>query len=261
MLAGAFVFVTVLILLRDRGEGPIYKNRHLSEWVEARGHFFAPPADIYFDSEAAIQEAGTNAFPYLLKWIQHEDSKDRFRWLLPFRKVLPERLFFRLGMSRASVRAYGAAQAIGLLSSNVPPEVALELANLLDKAKPQTANRAALALRSLGPRGADYLLLVLQKPDHQSKFIAAAYLYQMSRLGELAIPPKRILPVLIEYSGDTNGATAANNFLSDMNVTPNQYVSTLANLLADSDVEVRTAATNALRKIAPEALTNAPANK
>jgi hypothetical protein len=257
--------VASFVALRNPGEGPIYKGRHLSEWVGVQGRaIYSGSSSDYDDSAAAIREAGTNAFPLLLKWMQHEDSNLRHWLIRPFRRSLSERQFFNLIMGPAVARAEGAAEGIRVLRANTPPEVVLELAVMLNNfQKPQTASRAARALGSLGSRGKEPLLLVLQQPQHPARFFAVVSLHQLHGHQELNPPPKILLPALIEFTTQTNVALTgvpafARNFLSELNVTPDQYVSALTNLLSDPDVTVRAATTNALRRIAPEALTNAP---
>lgn len=259
IVAGLFAAIA-LITWFTRSNEPTYNGRHLSEWVQVHGRAINTGSyGDYFDSEAAIREAGTNAFPLLLKWIQLEYSNRRHKLPRPLRQF-----YYRI-MGPAEARAEGAAEAFRVLRTNTPPEVLLELTAMLNNSQmPQTASRAARALGNLGSQGEEPLVLALQQPHHPARFFAMTSLYQLNQNKELNLPPKLLLPTLIEFTTQTNGPLTggpawASKFLSDLNVTPDQYVSALTNLLADPDATVRTAATNALMQIAPEALTNAPA--
>src|SRR5580765_1343386 len=96
---------------RDSAE-PVYKGRKLSEWVME----LPPEPTTYGRSEAevALREIGTNALPYLLKWISYEPAPWRLKIYEIAGKVLtrgPNVLFQDRKMLRAScvVRAFGTA--------------------------------------------------------------------------------------------------------------------------------------------------------
>jgi hypothetical protein len=257
--------VMMFIASRPPGEGPVYKGRHLSEWVEVQGRrpSGSGSSKDYFGSLEAISEAGTNAFPFLLKWIQHEDKDYRYKALKPFQSLISERKFEDLVLSPAEARAGGSTTALVLLRSNVTPEILLELERLLNTSGPQTVNRVASVFTWLGARGVRPLANVLSRPGHPARIAAAYHLSDLHMRGELGIPPKSLVPGLIQFCSDTNGVPSGITFmasttLTKLDVTPDKYVHVLTNMLVDPDPDVRIAATNALRQIAPEVLTNAP---
>jgi len=50
---------------------PLYKGRYLSEWVVVIGcDHFGYTSKEYWEAEAAVTQAGSNAIPYLIQWIQ-----------------------------------------------------------------------------------------------------------------------------------------------------------------------------------------------
>src|SRR5437762_2441235 len=79
LLGVALVAVGVVVVLSRSGE-PAYGGRRLSEWVD--GYATRYPNS---ESDEAIRQIGTNAIPYLLKWIQYETPgwKSALRGLKP----------------------------------------------------------------------------------------------------------------------------------------------------------------------------------
>src|SRR5439155_26124720 len=71
------VMTAALIGLLSRRE-PSYQGRSLSSWVGIRGteaNYTQP-----YDYEQAMRHMGTNAIPYLFRWIEEEPSSmQRFR--------------------------------------------------------------------------------------------------------------------------------------------------------------------------------------
>ena len=268
LLAGVGVTVAAALwlCLRHPGEGPVYKGRQLSDWVTIRGHWGRDSGSLeeLFESKRAIEASGTNAFPFLLKWIQHEDKDYSGGLLRPVRWLIPERRFHDLTTSRREPLARGAGEAFIILSNNITPEVALELERLLNNANaPQTAWRVARVFVNLGGRGEKALVATLQQPGHPAAVWAVTLLWeQHSRVG-LRLPTNSMVPGLIQFATLTNGfatvqTSMAISLLSDLGVPSNQYVPALTNLLADPEPDVRLAATNALRQIAPQVLGHGP---
>lgn len=302
VIASVAVVSLVFFALNPRGEGPVYEGRHLSEWVEIQGRLFTGSVsgtDV-FRSEEVIKNADTNAFPFLLKWVQHEDNHYRYNFFRPFRFMLSDRRFRNLTTSPATARADGAAAALTMLNGQFTSDMLAELERLTDNLDtPQTAQRATRALAAAGPAGLRSLAVILQDPQHPARHFAYGRMVEMYWNNRLKPEASVCVPGLIQYMTNTNGANAmppswvshAGVILSNLNVKPDTYVSTLTtNLqnadatvrssaaltlprfgadavpavgalkerLSDSDLSVRKTATNALLQIAPESLTNAP---
>src|ERR1043165_3334350 len=70
LLLAVAVLVGVLVVVLPREREPEYGGKRLSEWVER----YATPPHMRQTEEAAdaIRHIGTNAIPYLLKWIKYD---------------------------------------------------------------------------------------------------------------------------------------------------------------------------------------------
>src|SRR5262245_55727378 len=64
------VAALVLILIGRREQEPAYRGQSLSHWVDAYGKYGSTP-----ETSAAIHHFGTNALPYLIRWIQYHPPK------------------------------------------------------------------------------------------------------------------------------------------------------------------------------------------
>src|SRR5436190_21954088 len=68
-LLSAFALAAILTaLLWPRDREPQYQGKSLSQWLEVYSRDADPTA------AAAVHEIGTNAVPWLLKWIRYERS-------------------------------------------------------------------------------------------------------------------------------------------------------------------------------------------
>lgn len=128
----AIILLAVVCLVAARAfrtRGPHYRGRSLSSWTERLGSSLGEPNP---EAEEAIRGIGTNALPYLLKWITQPSESH------PFRAAV-DRTVFRLPDFPGNGRilnwarqdpeenlADGAALAIGALGTNaqaVVPEL------------------------------------------------------------------------------------------------------------------------------------------
>jgi hypothetical protein len=291
-VAAALVIPALWVLLVPSGQGPVYQRHHLSFWVEAiGGEHYQFNMTNYVTARAAIRSAGSNATPYLLKWIQHEEPARRRIIVGQFCRFLPERFFVPLAVSLSQRRAVGASDAFGLIRTNAGPTAVATLPQLAaNKSAPQTAARAAQALALIGPAGVPAIADILQTPNHPGRLGALVGLEQ-SQLARDSVPI--LIPVVLACLTDTNTfcSISARHVLGGMDVASDSAVIALTaglhhpdakvrqsaakalsrsrgpaqtavpmlmQLLSDQDFTVRQEATNTLREIAPEALTNAP---
>ncbi len=78
LAAAGLALVSVLGIVLLRENQPQYKGRSLQYWVELRARPPAPAAPDYSsqpryeDSATAIRHIGTNAIPFLLKWVAYD---------------------------------------------------------------------------------------------------------------------------------------------------------------------------------------------
>ena len=135
LMLGCVAAVTLAIFIGPREHEPEYNGIPLSEWIT---HYYT---DAY-DSQAteAIQHIGTNALPYLVRWIQYE--KPRWKTSLnhlcaklpsSIQKLPPSRW---LVCDKAERRAEFATEAFAVLGSKASP-VRFELLRLAHAGNPK----------------------------------------------------------------------------------------------------------------------------
>jgi hypothetical protein len=260
MAVAALVILALWFALSPTGEGPVYQRRHLNTWVEALGGagYGLDPRD-YYTAEAAVQSAGSNAIPYLLKWIQHEEPATRQRITGPFIRILPYRLYVQLTVSLPDRRALGATHAFALMRTNAGPETVTTLVQLAaNKSAPQTASRATRALALIGPAGVPAIVDILQAPQHPGRLTALAGLRTVHPTRD-SVPV--LIPVVLACLTDTNPFCSdfAKHVLGSMDVASDDAVTALTVALEDPAPQVREAAARALSRSRGPAQTAVPA--
>lgn len=290
------------LLVREPGEGPLCKGRRLSKWVEVFGQLQVEPLyvgarirdeGIYSDAKAAVTEAGTNAFPYLLKWLQYLGPPLRRRLPDPLRKFIFHHRKLELRMiSHGELREEGVRPAFRLLRTNVTPATIEELARLMNATNaPQIARKATCILLELAPAGLPPIVMVIENPQHPMRELAVSGiavtaaslgpageqlvpgLIQCLRdttpdipenaalaLGRLKMSPELAVPALVTSLQRLNSQLRASAAMSlavfQADALP--ALPALTDLLGDADANVRVAATNAVCVLKAVALTNAP---
>ena len=251
----ALGILAALIFHFTRPREPSYQGRSLSSWVaEIRKN-----SDEGLSDERAVnalRAIGTNALPYLLKWIQ-EDAPPRkvqlfeavnrpLAWANPNWKVTPREW-------RHCMDAIAAFTALGPGARAAIPDLTKFMNDQSGSAIPETA---AIVMPYLGQEALPPLLLFLTNQT-RSQSARNLALLNMHQLGTNATPA---VPAIIQCLADTNDLLAENAVRTLLKIrTPSPEIAAgLRKVLTDPRPKVRTAATNALRKIAPEALTNAP---
>src|SRR5262245_59418301 len=68
LLIGVLVVMGVLIAVLSRPAEPEYQGRRLSDWII----IYASERNAREEAKDAISHVGTNALPWLVKWIQYE---------------------------------------------------------------------------------------------------------------------------------------------------------------------------------------------
>jgi len=221
------VLAGVIVVLTTREREPEYKGKRLSEWVRGYG-IYDPIRDIR-ETDEAIRHIGTNALPYLLKWVRYERPSWRTKFyavvnplvglVAPSRKLADE--------DERVERGNDAAIALIRLGAKAEGSVG-ELADILNDAKaPGSGALAAHVLSYLGPAGLPPLYTALTNQQ----------------------PPLRLRPADFRCQLAKSIGRVVTNALP--------AVPSLILLLSDPDERVRRAATNAIRRIDPEALERA----
>ena len=187
---------------------PSFKQRSLSDWLVSYQQ-----ANRYFprshESDEAIRHIGTEAVPYLLKWLQYEDSV----WLSRCKATLNKA---PLGLRGAATnvsgwisdwqvlrdkRYGGAVWGFGILGADARPAVPSLAALAVDR-RPRIASRAVRVLQDLGTNAAPAVPLLLKSLESQDIFVASS---AASALGCLQLDPDSVVPALTEHIWRPNG--------------------------------------------------------
>lgn len=225
-IACAAVLLATLITIRrppSRESEPTYAGHSLSEWM-ATNAIAVVTSDIARSEQAenAIREIGTNAIPYLLRWIAEEPPiPPTAAAKLP--APVTENPVAQLVIDGPNnQRAFDATYAFSILGTNATS--AIPRLNLLiaDTKRPVTAHRALTALAYIGAPAFPTTLAALADTNHP-------------------------------YRGDI-ASTMETLMANELDVATNMQPFVAA--LTDSDVNVRIAATNIVSQHFPRALTN-----
>lgn len=291
-----FSLTVVGITLTFREDEPRYKGKPLSNWLARyREAVLSERPFAAAEAEAAIKAIGTNAVPYLLKWLQYRESKEQ-RWKVDRLRALPailtrnplgEWLATDSKETRSLIAMFGFRPLRDEAAATIP-ELA-QLATLTDREDDYTARRAIYALASFGDSGVPTLVAALTNSpslrrvliteflgderffgtnrstrvppllkclDDEDHFVAMA---AATSLGKLAAEPDVVVPAL-QRASDKYGDMVRLNAIEALGRFGGKARSAtplLINALSSKMFGEAEAATNALRQVAPEVLTNA----
>lgn len=264
---------------------PEYDGRKLSEWIWTyeRSRFSAVDNG---KSARAIRTIGTNAVPWLLKWMRYETPK----WRITFNRAT-DRLLPRLRFGRSDTYEFwdlcensAGFKALGVEGKSAVPALT-EMAN--QQQSMAVSRRAIRALAYIGADGLRPLMAALTDPDKEKRMYAAAYIGLMQprdtnlnpvapllakcvtdefliahnaveTLGTLRLEPSVTVPVLTNALGHRKPFMRLRAAEAIGQFGPEGYlaVPALKASLNDANSDLREAVTNALSPVAPEVLTN-----
>jgi HEAT repeat protein len=236
----------------------------------------------------AIDAAGTNALPFLVKWIHYEPSSWSIRFVRLLRPVVPWSILESLACPPRSRLACGSVLAFRQLGSTAAPAIP-ELARLANNpASRQTAWSAILALTEIGTNSLPVLQQIIENPQHPQR-VDAAYalttrfppptaLIEPSvppdqtivcvaatiLLGEWgrhgAAPPPDCVPALTNCLHSTNRLLRieAIEALGKLGTNSIQAIAHLAKMMKGPDAQFAARAFTALNYITPGSYTNSP---
>ena len=233
------------------------------------------------EAAEALRHIGTNALPYLLKWIRYETPSWKVKLYDGVKPILVNiGSAWQLNDEAELVLADGAARAIRRLGSEAEGAIP-DLTRLMREPKANaSAVRAMYALAGIGKAGLPPLMAVLS--DKRARFRGEA----AESIGFMGPKDARTIVLLLERANDGHEdkevASKAHIALETLKLPPallavincqdtranarfmasllgNSYTAgkldaTLASWLTDTDFEMRQIATNALRAIDPWAL-------
>ena len=262
----ALLAILLIVVFRRGPEEPSYEGRRLSEWIDEYRYQpwinFAPGRDAAGD---ALRHIGTNALPCLLAWLDYEPAEtteaykrgeraiDAFGMLGPLAApAIPELTRqINLGTPRQRELAMIALSYIG-------PEAQPAMIHVLTNLVSLDIDCMIVCLRNMGTNARPLFPLLVQKLQSENMLIAAGC---AGALGESKVDPDLAVPALTKSLADPRQMVRlqAARTLAQFGGLARPALPALSNVLTDPDPEARVAATNAIRAIFPEALTNAPA--
>jgi len=289
LLAG-IVAAVVVVVMWPRQLEPEYKGRKLSEWLAmyTRPWDFGEPWERQQEASKAVSHVGTNALPWLMKWIAYDYPPPRLT-LRTFAMRLPRPIsHFFLGWvwqqkTKAVVLAEDAVGGFKVIGTQGSPALP-ELVRLMrDRKSPERSLNALLALGYLGKDAVPPLLAALTDPQQPSRAEAAWALSKMGAnaasavptlvrslgdqdprvrllaakaLGQLGLEPELVVPALTNCLGtsDSNLRSMAMGSIGDFGEQAACAIPCLLSALNDPDPQVGSSASNALYRIRPEAL-------
>jgi HEAT repeats len=235
-------------LLLPRDHEPVYQGKKLSNWVISLGlaRFGMAPAE---DQKDAILQIGTNALPFLVKWITYPAPPDPRLFGVPFR--IP------IAHTKADL-AHGSLAAFSVLGPCAAPALP-NLVCLVKETNEVVFNRVLGAIetvvRNLGTNGAlvvPPLVQLLNSPDSQVAGIAAIELGNIGKRTQA----DAIVAALAQAteSADKYVRYCSAYGLGELGSHAQPAVSALVCALGDPDLWVRQTATNSLNKVIPQIL-------
>jgi hypothetical protein len=262
-VAAAFFAVIAFLLLRR--EEPSYAGRPLSSWVMDMGVKAAADPDKSFPKQETIDRAahamgqiGTNAIPYLLRWINTKPPA----WKEPVFGVVNKiagALHLRIYLwDKTGLRGYQAAKAFEHVHP-VPDYAITNLAALMNDPDRDRAERAGTALGAMANKSFRALVILMTNGTPRARLTA------IERARRAQSDARSDVPVIISYLCDPNEnvATHAATTLGGVKLEPEICRRALTNALADPRYNVRRAASNAITRIDrwladPEGLSRGP---
>ena len=290
LLACVAVVAAAFMLAKGEHE-PEYQGRSLSSWLADFEHQTAL-GEVNVQATEAIQQIGTNAVPFLLQWFACEPSAWRDKLSEKLRigpPIILQNRFARYCLRDGSKERIRLVKVgfivLGPAAGSAAPDLAKHAMN------PQRRSRASDAARILGylgPAACPHLLgIVTNSRDLRVRTSAVFSLGNLGKDGRLAIPllihfltdesdelagaaaealgimhedPETVVPALTPHLSDTRRFVRAFSAqaLGHFEAEARPAIPTLIRLLDDEDMNAAQSARAALRKIAPEALTNVP---
>ena len=205
LLAGAVAAVALLVLLtRDRE--PSCQGRSLSAWLQVYARELDdPPSDR--KAEAAIRQIGTNALPFLVRWVRHESTGDALKRMVNamlFRMPeasTPRALQRWADPELSEPKGVTAAKAFAVLGDQARPVIP-ELTKLMnDPAAPAGAETAVLALAGIGKAAVPVLSAQLANTNAPQRPLVALL---FGNTPALATNADAIVPLLIHCLGESH---------------------------------------------------------
>lgn len=222
---------------------PSYAGKQLADWLSAM-----TPGNPASETEAAaVRAIGTNAIPFLLKWIRYE----RPAWKNSLNELSTKSFnhpLFDQAQDPAEWRADNAAMAFHVLGPEADAAIP-ELTRLMNTPDSSHSHRAAMALGGIGKAALPPLISLMVKTTAETRCSA---FFAVSKMGSNALPA---LPIIVQCLADNDPwvVKASIKALGALQLQPALVVPALTNLLTDSSLHTRCLAMHALKDFGPAA--------
>ena len=249
ILFAALVSVIAWQRLQPREREPVYQGKPLSSWLRAYDALEQPQQ--VREAHEAVNQAGTNAIPTLLRLLRARDSALKVKLMA----LAQRQHFIKVEYTPATVWNWVAPFAFGesgAKAQNTVPEL-VEIAN--GDISPASKTGAIMALGCIGPSAKEAVPSLLRWATNANANVRSSSIVALSNIGA---EPDRVVPVLINAVHDPNFRTSAVLALENFGPDAKSAVPALLELLAahNSLLEDSVVA-EALVKIDPEAAAKA----
>ncbi len=245
ILLGCVVLGASVALFWPREREPEYQGKKLSEWLTISrrvntGLTVGFPSSGDGEAAEAVRHIGTNALPWLLRWIAYETPAWKGK-IAPFfwshQKFFPARTFLR-----GELLAVCANEGFRILGPVATPAVP-ELAKLLRPRNPRNIRSEALtALIYIGAEGSRPSMSLLGEGAIHSGAIEGAFVSITA-----AVPAFLLYAHSISGSGAEPPASLISNYIRTSFPEEQRYLAaSLIPCLSHTNLRVRLEATNAL---------------
>ena len=241
------VFVVVSAVLLTHSNEPKYQGRALSYWTEHLALTEKADGPPQADCSIAVQHIGTNAVPFLLRWIQYTPGTT---WMSRFQ----DRIHLSVGAAidvydRRAALAYGSAhafEALGPAGQIALPKLA-RLAN--DPSSQDNRYLYVQALAGIGTNALPALIGVITNRNNNARTFAMSAIETIGTNAEPAIPA--LLDCLREPDQHVAGCAAST--LGSLQLRSDLVVPALKEVLQDERSLLQLFVINALARFGPEA--------
>ena len=183
------VLVGVVVVLATREREPEYGGKRLSEWVkDLPALWMQERPDLSHErareSEQAVRQIGTNASPYLLRWIEYDPPGWKVRLQVTFNRIAGRLNLSRdlTNIERDSLRSFDAMSPLIELGPKADGVIG-DLTRMAHGPKARgVRNRALVVLGALGTnaaRAVPDLLDILNDPDPKMREVVKGALRQI----------------------------------------------------------------------------------
>ena len=250
-----FVAVVVVVLVAvavwPGPKEPEYEGKKLSEWLELQ------PLQSR-ESAEAVRAIGTNAVPFLTRWVEFELPPWRLRLLRTYAKVPNPLRINKVGSwvvdsdaQRRAANAVNGFQVLGDWARSAVPELARYIA---DPAK-LDYSRVAIALAYAGGEEALPPLLTALEDKSRPAIRRTSCAVAIGRVKYRGPELKQAIPVLISCVQETNQfvPSVAAATLGTLGIQAEICVPVLSNATRSADVRLRRNSVRALGEFGPAA--------